>query len=146
MPFWKTFFAFRLTMIHAAWYFPHSLFFHQNDVWESTVSGRRENTKCWCALPFPFLSFLLSFSIMENIQFPKQIFSFLFFPFFPRNMFSRQLFLIKLFLRLTFRWPHRKAWINQFYESLIKAFIAWILKLERTWKFSSRIYGDSYDW
>lgn len=64
----KTVFCFSLDYDSCGLVFPPFLFFHQNDVWESTVSGRRktENTKCWCAPSSPFFSFTFSFILLNH--------------------------------------------------------------------------------
>lgn len=79
-----------LTMIHAAWYFPHSHFFHQNDVWESTRNGGgwAEQNVDAPFVPLPSL-FFLSLEISNYSDFfPSLMLQ-------PRH--ARQLFLIKLF-------------------------------------------------
>lgn len=79
----KTVFCFSLDYDSCGLVFPPFLFFHQNDVWESTVSGRRktENTKCWCAPSSPFFSFTFSFILLNHGKYPiTQIFTDMLFP------------------------------------------------------------------
>lgn len=78
--------------------------FHQNDVWASTVSGRRENTKCWSALLFfsrLLLIFPFSFILLNHEKYPiTQIFLL-------PTCFHPTIILNKVIFVETFRWPQR---------------------------------------
>lgn len=94
-----------LTMIHAAWYFPHSHFFHQNDVWESSRNGREEDEPNKTLMRPSLLS--LHFFFFGNIQ----LLRFLSIPHAPAPTCST--IILNKVIFVTFRWPqsrNEKCW------------------------------------
>lgn len=107
MPFWKAFFCCflpfsPLTMIHAAWYFPHSYFsikmMSENQLeWQ----GGGRSTKRWCALSFS----LLFFSLLYVPKYPITQISSLH-PSPARH--ARSTIILNKVIFVTFRWPQKK--------------------------------------